>query len=153
MLHGLWCVALATAISHRKQLWNYSCLFSKLSHWKSTILCSKSYISRAPRMKLVKEEKKRWSRQETRSFLFLPFATSQEPREKKKKANEAKWLALSSFNLLDGLGLFFSSLQTPSWLIVGSPRWLLNVVERGRCWCYDMQKTKKPTQASRYVYS
>jgi hypothetical protein len=51
-----------------------------------------------------------------KSFFSRLLPSTRE--EKKKKANEAKWLALGSFNSLDGLKLF---VFIPSWLIVA--RW------------------------------
>lgn len=95
-------------ISHRKQLWNNSKprIENRLSrgglHKKAT---------RRPRMGSGK------ARNEKFFLPLLLLLRDRREKTKKKPANEAKWLALSSFNSLDGLGLFFF---IPSWLIVGS---------------------------------
>lgn len=86
-------------ISHRKQLWNNSKprIENRLSrgglHKKAT---------RRPRMGSGK------ARNEKFFLPLLLLLRDRREKTKKKPANEAKWLALSSFNSLDGLGLFSS---------------------------------------------
>jgi hypothetical protein len=63
-------------------------------------------------------EAKRASKKSFFSRLLLP--STREEKRRKKKANEAKWLALGSFNSLDGLKLFFSSFHHGWLLLAGS---------------------------------